>query len=119
MWDWFVPTTNFTSRAEVMTLTLISTLLVIGASSTLRTRSVVAGIVSTGSAVLGAAIINAAACGLVYWNWRSPELITAVNGSGGLEEVFTLPIMTIVPGTMIGAIGAYVVSLLRTCHPQS
>jgi len=47
----------------------------------------------------------------MYWNWRSPELIASINGSGGLNEVFSLPIMLIVPGTAIGALGASVASM--------
>jgi len=47
----------------------------------------------------------------MYWYWRSPELITAINGSGGLDEVFSLPIMLIVPGTAIGALGALIASI--------
>jgi len=112
-YDWFVPTSNFAPRAEVTTLTMVSTLLVIGASSTLRTQSVRSGIVSTASALTLAAAIDAVACAFIYWNWRNPELIAAIRASGGLQEVFTLPIIVIVPGTLIGSIGALIASMRR------
>jgi hypothetical protein len=105
-YDWFVPTTNFRPRSEVTTYMMISVLLVIGASSTMRTRSFKAGVVSTISALIGSAVICTAVTAFMYFNWRSPELIAAIQGSGGLAEVFTLPIMLIVPGTIVGAIGA-------------
>ncbi|MBY0494240.1 MAG: hypothetical protein K2Y23_08485 [Cyanobacteria bacterium] len=109
--DWFVPTTNFAPRSEVTTLLMISTLLVIGAASTMRARSFTAGVASTAAAVIGSAIICTVATGFIYANWRSAEVLAAINGSGGLREAFTLPIMLIVPGTIIGALGALVASL--------
>jgi hypothetical protein len=106
--DWFVPTTNFAPRAEATTVTMISTLLVIGGSSTLRTQSVMSGIVNTASALVLAAVIDVFAIAFIYVNWNSPELAAAINASGGLPEAFTMPILMIVPGTLIGAIGAYI-----------
>jgi len=109
--DWFVPTTNFAPRSEVTTPVTIATLLVIGASSTMRTRSFKAGAVSTATALIGSALICSVVTAFMYWYWRSPELITAINGSGGLDEVFSLPVMLIVPGTAIGALGALIASI--------
>ena len=61
--------------------------------------------------------IDAVACAFVYWNWRSPELIAAINASGGLQEAFTLPITMIVPGTIIGSIGAWGASMRMRRKP--
>jgi hypothetical protein len=103
--DWFVPATNFAPRSEVTTLVTVATLLVIGASSTMRTRSLLAGVVSTATALVGSAVICSVVTAFMYWNWQSPALISAISGSGGLAEVFILPIVLIVPGTAIGATG--------------
>jgi hypothetical protein len=111
--DWFVPTTNFKPRSDLTTYMMISTLLVIGASSAMRTRSFKAGVVSTLSALIGSAVICSAVTSLMYWSWRSPALLVAIQQSGGLAEVFTLPIFVIVPGTVVGAIGASVASMTR------
>jgi len=119
IWDWFAPTTNFAPRAQMTTLTMISTLLVIGASSRLRTQSVTAGIVSTASALLVAAIVDVVAIAAIYWNWRSAELVANINGSGGLQEALTLPIMMIVPGTIIGTLGAVIASFRRPSKKRS
>jgi len=109
--DWFVPTTNFVPRAEATTLVMISTLLVIGASSTLRSQSIGAGIVATASALIMSAAMCTIATTLMYVGWQSPQLIDAINSSGGLAEVYSLPIMLIVPGTAIGAFGACIARL--------
>ena len=110
-YDWFVPTSIFEPRAAVTTWTMIGTLLVIGASSSLRTRSVMAGIVSTTGALVVSAIISAAVLAFVYWNWRSSAMLEAIANSGGFNEAFTTPVILIVPGTVIGAIGAFVASI--------
>src|ERR1051325_11334078 len=109
--DWFVPTTNFRPRSDLTTYMMISALLVIGASTTMRTRSFKAGVVSTISALIGSAVICSAVTAFMYFNWRSPALIAAIQNSGGLAEVFTLPIMLIVPGTIVGTIGASIADI--------
>ena len=109
--DWFVPTTNFAPRAEATTLVMISTLLVIGASSALRAQSIWSGVVSTASALMMSAVLCTIATTVMYLGWSSPQLTDAINSSGGLAEVYTLPILLIVPGTAIGAFGACVARL--------
>jgi hypothetical protein len=109
--DWFIPTTNFGPRAEATTLVMISTLLVIGASSALRTQSIQAGIVTAATALSLSAMICTIATTVMYAGWRSPQLMGAINASGGLAEVYTLPILLIVPGTIISAIGATIAGL--------
>jgi len=115
-YDWFAAVrtfTNFAPRAEVTTFMLIATLLVIGASSALRSQSLGAGIVATASALVVSAILCAVASTIMYVGWESPALRNAVGAGGGLSEVYLLPIMLIVPGTIVGAIGASIASLAR------
>lgn len=117
-YDWFVPTTNFRPRSEVTTYMMITVLLVIGASSTMRTRSFKAGVVSTLTALIGSAVICSAVTSFMYWNFQSPELIAAVQRSGGLSEAFALPVMLIIPGSIVGAIGAsFAFASGRSRHP--
>lgn len=107
-YDWFVPTTNFAPRAEVTTLTMVSTLLVIGASSTLRTRSVKAGIVSTASALAFSAVLSPIVLATIYATWNNAQLLGAIERSGGLVEALAMPAMLVGPGTLVGAIGSTV-----------
>jgi hypothetical protein len=111
--DWFVPTTNFAPRAEMTTLMTVATLLVIGASSTLRTQSAKAGIAATAGALILSAALCTIATSVMYAVWRSPELTAAIDRSGGLQEVFTLPIAMIIPGTAVGGFGAWIASRSR------
>ena len=111
--DWFIPTTNFTPRSEATTIVMIATLLVIGTSSALRSRSIRAGIVATATALVVSAVLCGIATTVMYTAWSSLELRAAIVASGGLAEVYTLPIMMIVPGTFIGAIGASVLIFPR------
>ena len=41
------------------------------------------------------------------------------NGSGGLEEVFTLPVIVIVPGTCLGALGGLLGGAARKVAPHT
>lgn len=114
--DWFAAVrilTDFAPRAEVTTFTLTATLLVIGASSALRSESIRAGIVATASAIVVSAIFCPIATTVMYVGWQSPALTNAISASGGLSEVYLLPIMLIVPGTIVGAIGASIARLTR------
>jgi hypothetical protein len=86
----------------------------------MRARSFKAGVVSTLSALIGSAAVCSAAAACMYFSWRRPELLAAIQRSGGLSEVFALPIMLIVPGTIVGAIGACVALVSsRQRHPPT
>ncbi|MDQ6892456.1 MAG: hypothetical protein M3167_07225 [Acidobacteriota bacterium] len=37
--------------------------------------------------------------------WHDPETMAAIRGSGGLEEVFSLPILLVLPGILLGVVG--------------
>lgn len=104
--DWFVPAANLAPRAELTTLMTASVLLVLGASSTLRTQSVSAGAITTFSVLVLSAALCTIGNALLLARWQSPELVAAINRTGGLPEVFALPVLLIVPGTVIGGIGA-------------
>jgi hypothetical protein len=117
-YDWFVPITNFAPRAEVTTLTTISTLLVIGASSTLRTRSLAAGVVHTASALAISAVLSTFALAVIHSVWRGPELDLAIANSGGFWEAFAMPSLIVVPGTIVGAVGA-TIAMLRQGSTRS
>ena len=111
IYDWFVPTAHFGPRSELTTLTMISTLLVIGASSTLRTRSIKSGIAHTASALVVSAVLSTTALALIYVIKRDAQLTGAIESSGGLQEALTMPILLVAPGTLIGAIGATIAAL--------
>jgi hypothetical protein len=37
--------------------------------------------------------------------WHDPQTLAAIQGSGGLAEVFSLPITMVIPGACLGTVG--------------
>jgi hypothetical protein len=103
--DWFVPTQDFAVRSAVSTSVGVGLLLVAGFWSAWRSGSFGAGPVAAAlTAVIGAFISIAGAAGLLAV-FHDSQTMSAIGGSGGLGEAFTLPVMMIVPGLILGTIG--------------
>jgi hypothetical protein len=105
-YDWLVPTTDFHLRAELSTDIGVATLLSIGLWAGWRSRSFAAGVVIPVVASQIAAIISVAGGGLLLALLDTPDVRSAIAGSGGLAEVFMLPFMMIIPALIVGAIGS-------------
>ena len=115
--DWFVPVNDFAQRAETTTLMTASILLVIGASHTLRTQSISAGVVGTATVVTLTAMLCTMANGVMYALRHDAETLAAIETSGGLLEVFLLPLALILPGTVVGSFGAWLAAQRRPAKP--
>jgi hypothetical protein len=111
--DWFVPVSDFAQRAETTTLMTASILLVIGASHTLRTQSISAGVVGTATVVTLTAVLCTLANGVIYARWHDAATLAAIERSGGLLEVFLIPLALMLPGTAVGSFGAWLASRRR------
>ena len=103
--DWFVPTRDFSVRSAISTYVGIGVLVATGFWSAWRSGSMKSG---TLSAVLAAAIgsligVIGAAGMLVMFH--DPQTMNAIAGSGGLSEVFTMPIALVVDGLVFGTMG--------------
>ena len=111
--DWLVPTVDFQTRSTVSTVLAIGVLSFSGFSAAWRSGSpwtgVLAGITS---AVIAAAISIAGASWLLIV-YHDPATLVAIRGSGGLQETFTLPLLLVVPGACLGALGGTVSWVLR------
>lgn len=115
--DWFLPTEDFSIRSSISTVIGISLLLLTGFWSAWRSGSSAAGTFSaTLAAIVGAVVSILGAAGMLVV-FHDPQTMRAIEGSGGLAEVFTLPIMMVVPalilGTLGGALGAAANAKLR------
>jgi hypothetical protein len=107
--DWLAPTVDFHSRSTVSTILTIGVLSLAGFSAAWRSRSpwtgAFAGIVSAataaGIAVAGTIVL------LVALLLHNPDgtIFAAIRGSGGLPEALTLPVLLIIPGAFLGALG--------------
>jgi hypothetical protein len=116
-YDWLVPTTEFHVRAEVSTYIGVATFLLMGFWAAWRSGSVIAGTVVAALASQIAAVFSAIGASALLAVWHDPQTLRAIAGSGGLEEVYLLPFMMIVPalilGTIAGAAGRFSRAALR------
>jgi len=80
-------------------------MLTAGFCTGLRTGSFAAGpLVVGGSAALAATFDILGVLALLAV-WHDPKTMAAIRGSGGLEEVFTLPVLLVLPGVLLGTVG--------------
>jgi F0F1-type ATP synthase membrane subunit c/vacuolar-type H+-ATPase subunit K len=103
--DWLSPIADFHSRAVISTLGEVSILLVAGFWAALRSGWVVAGLVVGAATAVMAAPIKIVGAATILAVWHDPTTMEAIRGSGGLAEVFTLPLIMVLPGVVLGTIG--------------
>ena len=103
--DWFAPPLDFHARATVSTELGVGILLATGVWAGWRAGSSIAGIVAGAAAAGIGAVISIAGAAAMLALWHDPQTIAAIRGSGGMAEVFTLPVTMVVPGLLLGAIG--------------
>ena len=105
---WLSPTTEFHARSLVSTYTAIGIFASAGLMAAWRSHSVAAGTLTGAlTGVVAALIVEVASLGQLAI-WHDPHTLAMIEASGGLSEVFTLPLIIIVPGTMCATIGAVV-----------
>jgi hypothetical protein len=105
---WLSPTSDFYARSVVSTAVAIGVFACAGSWAAWRARSVRAGAMA-GFRVgaIAAVIINIASLGLLAVR-HDPHTMTTIRASGGLDEVFMLPWIVVVPGTICASAGALV-----------
>jgi hypothetical protein len=111
--DWLLPTTDFRLRSTLSTVVGVGILLLAGFWAGLRSGSFAAGPLMGISIVAIAAPIKIAGTAALLAMSHGPSTIAAIRGSGGLAEVFTLPLMMIVPGVIFGAVGGFLGSAAK------
>lgn len=103
--DWFVPTQDFSVRSAISTYAGIGLLLAAGFWSAWRSGSMISGTLSALlAAAIGSLISVIGAAGMLVM-FHDPQTMNAIAGSGGLSEVFTMPIALVVDGLVFGTIG--------------
>lgn len=114
--DWLVPTQDFALRAAASTYLSACVFLLAGVVASWRSRTIEAGIVAGAATAVMAAVLSVSCTGALLALAHGPDTMAAMAGSGGLEEAFILPIMLVVPGTVIGTVGAVAAALGRRAH---
>ncbi len=112
-YDWLVPTTDFHVRAEWSTYVGVATFFVTGLWAAWRSGSFVAGPMVAAMTSLVAALFSVVGASLLVAILDSPQTRDAIAGSGGLDEVYFLPFMMIVPAVIIGGVAGALGSVGR------
>ncbi len=114
--DWFAPPSDFHARANVSTELGVAILLATGFWAAWRSHSFVGGtIAGVAAAVIGAGVSLVGAAALLAVR-HDPQTMAAILGSGGLGEVFTLPLMMVLPGLLLGTVGGLAGAAGRKLH---
>ena len=109
---WLSPTDEFYARSVVSTAVAVGIFAGAGMWTASRSRSVRAGVRAGFATGLTAAVaINLISLATLA-AWHDPHTMAMIKASGGLEEVFLLPLMVVVPGTMCATAGAAIGKML-------
>jgi hypothetical protein len=115
--DWFLPPPDFHTRSAVSTYFAMCLLLSVGFRAAWRSDSWLAGTVA-GVATAGiAAIVSIVGAGGLLVFWHDSQTLSAIAGSGGLGEVFVLPLLGPLPGFLLGTLGGSAAAAGRSLHP--
>ena len=112
--DWLVPTTEFSTRSTVSTLTSATILIAAGFVTGSRSHRALAGTVA--GAIIPLVILPFVMIGmflLLLFN-HDPTSLSAISASGGLSEAFTFPLMLTIPGAIFGTLGGMLARAVRT-----
>src|SRR5262245_985058 len=105
--DRFVPTRDFHERAMVSTTVAVGLVVTAGLVASWRSGSPFAGgVAGFATAAIGAAVSLAGSAALLVI-WHDAQGMAVIHASGGLSEVFTLPVLFIVPAALLGSVGGF------------
>jgi hypothetical protein len=103
--DWFVPTQDFTTRSLISTYVAMSIFITLGCWRAWRTRSILGSALAASIAATVAAVLNITGTAVMIAIWHDPQTRLAIANSGGLGESFSLPVMVILPATLLAIAG--------------
>jgi hypothetical protein len=111
--DWLVPPVTFDLRSTVSTALGVAILLVASARTAWRSGSFLTGsIAGLTIAALGAVVSIGGAAALLAFR-HDPATMLAIRQSGGLDEVFLLPLLLMLPGVLVGTVGGMIGAAMK------
>ncbi len=113
-YDWLSPTRDFAVRSSTSTAIGVGILVSAGVVSGWRSRSVSSGTLAGVMTALAAAILSIAGVALLLAFRHDQSIMMAIRDSGGLGEAFTLPLLLLVPGAILGTAGGLCGRAART-----
>jgi hypothetical protein len=111
--DWLLPPVDFYMRSTASTLLGVGLLLMAGVWVAMRSGSVLAGTLIGFAVAAIAALVSVTGAAVLLAIWHDPGTMAAIRASGGLGEVFELPVMMILPGAVLGTLGGVVGATVR------
>jgi hypothetical protein len=114
--DWVAPPSDFHMRSAVSTAFGGGILLAAGCWAAWRSGSFVAGTIAGAATAAIGAFISIVGAGALLALWHDPATMGAIRASGGLGEVFTLPLMMGLPGVLLGTVGGVVGAAIKRLH---
>lgn len=111
--DWLVPTADFHARSTASTIVSAGIFVCVGFLAAWRLDSLRAGTLAGVVTGLIGAIISIVGAALLLAIWHDAPTLAAIEGSGGLGEVFTLPVLLVVPGALLGTLGGLFAGTIR------
>lgn len=117
--DWLLPTSDFHARSMVSTIVSAGIFVCAGFLAAWRSSSLRAGGLAGVATALIGATISIVGAALLLAIWHDAATLAAIEGSGGLGEVFTLPVLLVVPGALLGTLGGLVGGTIRRLAPHS
>src|SRR5213075_47771 len=96
----------------------VAILLAAGFRAAWRSGLLRSGVLAGVATTLLAALISIIGTGSLFAVWHDPLTLAAIQGSGGLDEVFMLPVLLVIPGIVLGALGGMFGGLARRTLPR-
>ena len=112
-YDMSVPATDFHLRSAVTTYTAIALVSCAGFSAGWRSGSLMSGAVAGIATTAIAAPFSIAGAVVLLASWHDPAHLANAGYSGGVDEMFILPVLAIVPGAILGLLAAIVGAAAR------
>jgi len=103
---WLSPTDDFYARSIVSTSVAVALFACAGALTAWRSRSIRSGILAgIATGLIAGVIVNVGSVVMLAVK-HDPHTMAMIRASGGLGEVFSLPIFITLPGTVCATVGA-------------
>lgn len=103
--DWFLPPASFYTRSMVTTYSHMGVFAAVGFRAVWRGQSLSgAAAAALGAQVIAVPMIFAGTVGLIGL-WHDPQTLGAIEHSGGIGELFTLPLAVTGPAVLLSILG--------------
>jgi hypothetical protein len=109
LFDTLIPPKDYAMRATILSYTILAAFLLVGFSTSLRTRSIRAGVLTAFTAAVISALLSMAGATVMLAIWHDPAHMEELRNSGGVDEAYIgVPMKMIEIGLVVGLVGALI-----------